>query len=158
MANRQRSRLFTHVCIGVGKDHFALQHNRSRRFHGHLFCAVDFSNVAAAITTTVYIIKILMSVCSDFYGSCERDAARICCWAPCCWVPLLLGASHAAINRYLLPAGPTAANLPHTAAAVDSWDRQMDRQPDRRTDTVPLHRPCRILCESVSNSINYSVP
>jgi len=35
-------------------------------------------------------------------------------------VPLLLGAGCAAIDRYPLPAGPTAANLPHAAAAVDS--------------------------------------
>jgi len=42
----------------------------------------------------------------------------------------MLGASRAAVNRYLLPAGPTAANAPHAAAAVDSWDRQTDRQTD----------------------------
>jgi len=30
------------------------------------------------------------------------------------------------INRYLLPAGPAAANPPHAAAAVDRWDRQTD--------------------------------
>jgi len=32
---------------------------------------------------------------------------------------------HAAIELYLVPAGPTAGNLPH-AAAVGEWDRQMD--------------------------------
>jgi len=57
--------------------------------------------------------------------------------------PLLLGAGHATIDRYLLPDGPTAANPPHAAAAADSWDRQTDK----RMDTLPLHRPCRILCE-----------
>ena len=42
-------------------------------------------------------------------------------------------------NRSILPAhGPTAANPPHAAAAVGRWDRPTDR----RTDTVPLHRPC----------------
>jgi len=45
--------------------------------------------------------------------------------------PLLLDAGRAAIDRYLLHAGPTAANPPHAAAAVDTWNRQ--------TDTVPLH-------------------
>jgi len=40
-------------------------------------------------------------------------------------VPLLLGTSQPA-NQYLLPSGPTAANLPHAAAAVDNWDRQTD--------------------------------
>jgi len=39
---------------------------------------------------------------------------------------LLLSAGSAAINRYLLFAGPTAANLPHVAAAVDRLDRQTD--------------------------------
>jgi len=33
--------------------------------------------------------------------------------------PLLLGAGHAAVDRYLLPAASTAANPPHAAAAVN---------------------------------------
>ena len=37
-----------------------------------------------------------------------------------------------AIDQYLLPAGPTSANPPHAAAAVNTWDRQ--------TDIVLLHR------------------
>jgi len=41
-------------------------------------------------------------------------------------------AAAAATARYLLPAGRTAANPPHTAAAGE-WDKQMDRQTDRRT-------------------------
>ena len=40
--------------------------------------------------------------------------------------PLLLGAGRVAIDRCLLAAGPTAANPPHAAAAVDSWDKQTD--------------------------------
>jgi len=40
--------------------------------------------------------------------------------APCC-----CGAGRVAIDRYLLPAGPTAANPLH-AAAVGEWDRQKD--------------------------------
>jgi len=44
--------------------------------------------------------------------------------------PLLLGAGLAEIDRYLLPAGPTAANPPHAAEAVDSWDRQTYGQRD----------------------------
>jgi len=47
--------------------------------------------------------------------------------------PLLMGAKHwAAIDRYLLPTGRSAANLPLAAAAVD-------RRMDKRTDTGPLH-------------------
>ena len=41
---------------------------------------------------------------------------------------LLLSAGRAATDRYLLPAGPTAANPPHAATAVDRWVRQTDRQ------------------------------
>ena len=41
----------------------------------------------------------------------------------------------AAVDRYLPPAGPTTANPPHAAAAVDRWDRQTDRQTD--TDGRP---------------------
>ena len=41
--------------------------------------------------------------------------------------PLLLCADRAAIDRYLLPAGPTAANPPHADAVVDS-------STDERTD------------------------
>jgi len=52
---------------------------------------------------------------------------------------LLRGAQHQAeFDRHLLPAWRTAANPPHAAAAVDI----LDRHTGRRTDTVPLHRPC----------------
>ena len=49
------------------------------------------------------------------FAATRRNAALCCC-----------GAGRAAIDRYLLPAGPTAANP----------------QTDRRTDTVLFHRPC----------------
>jgi len=51
--------------------------------------------------------------------------------------PLLLGAHHAAINRYLLPAGPTAANPLHAAATVNSWHRQMDSVLQTLPQTAP---------------------
>jgi len=38
---------------------------------------------------------------------------------------LTAGAGRGAI-QYLLAAGSTAANPPHAAAAVDTWDRQTD--------------------------------
>ena len=62
--------------------------------------------------------------------------------------PLLLSACRAASDRYLMLAGPTAANPPRAAAAVDNWDRQ--------TDTVPLHRPCHILFQQVNRG--YQTP
>jgi len=46
----------------------------------------------------------------------------------CCWAPAL------AVDRYLLPAGRSAANPLHVAAAVERQDRQ--------TDARPLHRNC----------------
>ena len=60
------------------------------------------------------------------YVRCKRDTARICCRDPvlrrrCCWAP-------AAVNRYFLFAGRSAANPSHATAAVDRWDRQTDRQ------------------------------
>jgi len=60
--------------------------------------------------------------------------------------PLLLRAGRAAIDRYLLPAGSTAANPPHAAAAVDNWDIQTER----RTDIVPLRRPMPHTTRTVS--------
>jgi len=57
--------------------------------------------------------------------------------------PLLLWAL-AAIDRYLLPAGLTAANPPHAPAVAQDGT---DRRTDGRTDTVSSHRHCCILCE-----------
>ena len=56
--------------------------------------------------------------------------------APCC-----CGAGRAAIDQYLLSAGPTAAN-PLNAVAAGEWDRQTDGQTDRQVDSVQ-----RLLCE-----------
>jgi len=64
------------------------------------------------------------------FADARRAAAPRCC-----------GAGRAAVDRHLLPAGPTAANPPH-AAAAGGWNSQTDRQTNRRTDTVPFHRPC----------------
>ena len=53
------------------------------------------------------------------FAAARRAAAPCCC-----------GAGRAAVSRYLLPAGPTAANPPH-AAAADEWYRQADGQTGR---------------------------
>jgi len=64
-------------------------------------------------------------LCSASYVSCKHSTARICCCVPCCGLVLLQHcAGRAAIDRYLLSAGPTAANPPQWAMG--------------RTDTVPL--------------------
>ena len=66
-------------------------------------------------------------------GCCNHSSGNLLLW-------LLTAdrrsAGHAAIDRYLLLAGPTAANLLGQRAAA-GWDRQMDR----RTDDRQLHRP-----------------
>ena len=57
--------------------------------------------------------------------------------------PLLLSAGAPAIDRYLLPAGPSAANPPLAAAAVCLWDRQQHLSvdgTDRWTDGRTLER------------------
>ena len=46
------------------------------------------------------------------------------------------------------PGAAAAANPPQRLAAVDRWDRQTDR----RTDTVPLRRPCRAYYASSANN------
>jgi len=43
--------------------------------------------------------------------------------------PLLLSADRAAIDRYILPAGHTAANLQQRNAAGKLWDRRTDGLP-----------------------------
>ena len=58
-------------------------------------------------------------------------------FSPLLLTAMLLGAGRAAIERYLLPARPTAANSLHAAAAVDSWDRQTDGH--RTVTQILLH-------------------
>ena len=53
--------------------------------------------------------------------------------------PRLLQMRRAGVDPYRLPAGLTAANLPHAAAAVDRRDRQTD---GHRTVT----QTCSTLC------------
>jgi len=57
------------------------------------------------------------------------------CCAPCC------GAAAATIDRYLLAAGPTAANPPQRRAAASDGT---NGQTDGRTDGRQLHRRCML--------------
>jgi len=94
-------------------------------------------------------ILVQTSLCWASYISWHHGTARICCCAP--W--LLLSASRAAINRYLLPAGLRAAN-PQQQRATTAWrDGRTGRQ---KTDsfmdpalhtrrTVPIIITCRPL-------------
>ena len=81
-----------------------------------------------------------VNVALPTFAAVRRAAAPCCC-----------GACRAAIDRYLLPTGPTAANPPYAAAAV-KLNRETDEQTDIGTDTVPLHRPCFIYYASSANN------
>jgi len=96
---------------------------------GHLtvFDALFSLKTIIPITKSIKQVCVQLPTCADNVALPAFAAARRAA-APCC-----CGAGRAAIDRYLLPAGPTAANLPHAAAAGE-WDR--------RTGTVPFHRPC----------------
>ena len=63
-------------------------------------------------------------------------------------------ATAAAISRYLLPAGPTAANPPH-ATAVGEWDRQTDGH-----CTVLQTAPCKLCgqCQQCTTLLPVTVP
>ena len=62
------------------------------------------------------VIDNLKQVCVQLPTSADNATV----FAGCCWAPAV---QH---DRYLLPTGPTAANPPHAAAAVDRLDRQTD--------------------------------
>ena len=57
----------------------------------------------------------------------------------------------AEIDRYLLPAGPTAANPPHAAAAVDRWDRQTNGETDGHRIVT-----CTLQALSMANRVHTS--
>jgi len=58
--------------------------------------------------------------------------------------PHLLQTRRAAIDRYRLSAGPTAANPPHAVAAAQD-------EADKQTDIVSLHNPAAYYASSVKN-------
>jgi len=67
-----------------------------------------------------------------------------------CHCPHSPAADATAMDRYLLLAGPTAANLQQRL----SGSRPMQGQTDGRTDTATLRRPCAAYCvRSVSKYI-----
>ena len=68
------------------------------------------------------------------YVSWQRDTARICCRTPCCCAPCCCGA------RLPLRSIDISTHLAHSSKpAADGTDR--------RADTIPIHRPFRILCD-----------
>ena len=79
-----------------------------------------------------------VSLCRASFVSSQRDATRVCCWAP---ARLQHGAR--SYRSILRPAGHSAANPQAAVAAADRWDRQADRylidgrRPDRYIDSAP---------------------
>ena len=79
------------------------------------------------------------SLCSASYVGCQRDAARICCWAPCCGAvaaeyraaaPLLLSAS--ACYQSTSPSRRALSSKPVARCCCRSMG-QTDGRTDRRT-------------------------
>jgi len=82
---------------------------------------------------------VMLSRCSAFTAAANVTLLAFAADRHAAAAPLVLSVDRAAIDRYLLlrPAGPTAANPPHAAAAVDSCDRQTgERPPYRNTDSI----------------------
>ena len=85
-------------------------------------CEYEFGHYADA-EEIVVILVVERSLCSATCVCCKRGTTHICCCAPCCWL---------CSSRYLLPAGPTAANSLHAAAAGNG----------RQMDTLLFRKPC----------------
>ena len=62
----------------------------------------------------------------------------------------------AAIDRFLLPTGPTAANLQQRVCCCGPMLGQTSPA-DRRTDTVPFHRPCSTYYAYSANKSAFSL-
>jgi len=64
----------------------------------------------------------------------QLQLSAICCWASApaaqrtCCTTHLLQARRAAVDRYFLPAGRSAANPLHAARSIDRTDRRTDRR------------------------------
>ena len=69
------------------------------------------------------------SLCSASYLGCQRDSARICCWAPCCDA----SAPERTCSWYATQDSQQQTRRPPLLLSVD-WT-------DRRTDGRPLQRP-----------------
>ena len=96
---------------------------------------------------TIMKNTITISLSSASYVSWQRGAACVCCCAPFCGAAAAERRA-AAIDRRLLPAGPTAANpRSNVRRPHDGTDGRADRRTDGRTDAIPLHRPsCSAYC------------
>ena len=96
---------------------------------------VTWLDSISGTTSPLSVRTYLTSLWPAFCVSCQRDTARICCWAPCC------GRRCRSISsaRTALSSKPAAS---HAAAAVEWWDRPTDG----RTDARPFRRSRSACC------------
>jgi len=79
----------------------------------------------------------LTNHCSASCVSCQRVTARICCCVSCCGATAA-AERRAAIDRHLLPAWRSAANLQQLTSGVPrAKDGQTDTQTDSNRSTSP---------------------
>ena len=100
----------------------------------------------------MYSISIFYFTFYLFAGGCVRTQRtpflRACAVRRAAAAAVLRCPATSAIDRYLLPAGPTAANPPQRRAAA-GWD---GRTRQRRTDTRQIHRPCSARYAGIANN------
>ena len=78
------------------------------------------SEESVASVIFVDVLKLLLTILSTRHYLQLLLSAVACSTAP---------TALAAIDRYFLPAGRSAANPPAAVAAVDRWDRRTDARP-----------------------------
>ena len=122
-------------CMWRDRDLYLREIDQLKRRHR----VQDFNQQAVGATLSQTTSQIEQSLFSASYVSCQRDTARVCCWAPYC------GA--AAAGR---PASPLSIDIPRTPLSSKPAARRscgwMMGQTDRRTDARAFHRPCSV-CE-----------
>ena len=147
-AGADEARWYRGRCAECGGRHGAGGRRRLRRQQrGRGEARRDRRRHSASHRTPAPADRNTPSLCRSASGvSRQRGTARIRCRGPvllrrrCC-----TGLRRAAVDRYLLPAGRSAANPPHAAAAIDRWDRHT-------TDGHRTHRPCSAYCAGSANN------
>ena len=85
----------------------------------------------------------------SFKRRCKRDTARVCCWAPCCCGYRSKG-GRACCRRAVQQSIDVACPQQQIRRGSGTrWDRQTDRQ----TDTVSLHRPAAQYASSANKEV-----
>ena len=147
-AGADEARWYRGRCAECGGRHGAGGRRRLRRQQrGRGEARRDRRRHSASHKTPAPADRNTPSLCRSASGvSRQRGTARIRCRGlvllrrRCC-----TGLRRAAVDRYLLPAGRSAANPPHAAAAIDRWDRHT-------TDGHRTHTPCSAYCAGSANN------